>query len=79
MIKVDRGTTETAGDPAELVAETALMLMSIYVIAKDELGEAGAREMIVDVGRVALADEMIARIETKRQHWKEKYEKGERG
>lgn len=46
MIKIDRGTTEIAGDPAELVAETALMLMSIYVIAKDELGEAGAREMI---------------------------------
>lgn len=57
MIKVDRGTTETAGDPAELVAETALMLMSIYVIAKDELGEAGAREMIVNIGCVAMDDE----------------------
>lgn len=57
MIKTENRTTEIAGDPAELVAETALMLVSIYVIAKDELGEAGAREMIVNIGRVAMDDE----------------------
>lgn len=57
MIKTEKGITEIAGDPAEIVAETALMLVSIYVIAKDELGEAGAREMIVNIGRVAMDDE----------------------
>lgn len=62
---------EIAGDPAELVAETALMLMSIYVIAKDKLGEAGAREMIVNIGRAAMEDKRIAEFEKERYCWKE--------
>lgn len=66
MIKIDRGTTEIAGDLAEIMAEIALILMNVYAMTKDELGEAGAREIIVDVGRVAMADEMIARLETKK-------------
>lgn len=48
------------------MADTALVLANLYVISKDKLGEASAREMIVEVGRVAMADEMIARIEKKR-------------
>ena len=66
MIKTDNGTTEIAGDLAEIMADTALVLANLYVISKDKLGEAGAREMIVEVGRVAMADEMIARLETKK-------------
>lgn len=66
MIKTENGTTEIAGDLAEIMADTALVLANLYVISKDKLGEAGAREMIVEVGRVAMADEMIARLETKK-------------
>lgn len=66
MIKTENGITEIEGGLVEIVADTALVLTNLYVIAKDELGEASAREIIVDVGRVAMADEMIARIEKKR-------------
>lgn len=66
MIKTEKGITETEGGLVEIMADTALVLATLYVISKDKLGEASAREMIVEVGRVALADEMIARIEKKR-------------
>lgn len=66
MIKTENGITEIEGALVEIMADTALVLSNLYVISKDKLGEARAREMIVDVGRVALADEMIARIEKKR-------------
>lgn len=66
MIKTENGITEIEGSLVEIMADTALVLTNLYVIAKDKLGEAGAREIIVDVGRVAMADEMIARIEKKR-------------
>lgn len=66
MIKTENGITEMEGSLVEIMADTALVMTNLYVISKDKLGEAGAREMIVDVGRVALADEMIARIEKKR-------------
>lgn len=66
MIKTEKGITEIEGGLVEIMADTALVLANLYVISKDKLGEASAREMIVDVGRVAMADEMIARIEKKR-------------
>ena len=66
MIKTENGLTEIEGSLVEIMADTALVLTNLYVMAKDEVGEASAKEMIVDVGRVALADEMIARIEKKR-------------
>lgn len=66
MIKTENGITEIEGGLVEIMADTALVLANLYVISKDKLGEASAREMIVDVGRVAMADEMIARIEKKR-------------
>ena len=66
MIKTEKGITEIEGGLVEIMADTALVLATLYVISKDKLGEASAREMIVEVGRVALADEMIARIEKKR-------------
>lgn len=66
MIKTENGITEIEGGLVEIMADTALVLANLYVISKDKLGEASAREMIVEVGRVALADEMIARIEKKR-------------
>lgn len=66
MIKTEKGITEIEGGLAEIMADTALVLANLYVISKDKLGEASAREMIVEVGRVAMADEMIARIEKKR-------------
>lgn len=66
MIKTEKGITEIEGGLVEIMADTALVLANLYVISKDKLGEASAREMIVEVGRVALADEMIARIEKKR-------------
>lgn len=66
MIKTENGITEIEGGLVEIMADTALVLTNLYVIAKDKLGEAGAREVIVDIGRVAMADEMIARIEKKR-------------
>lgn len=66
MIKTEKGITEIEGGLVEIMADTALVLANLYVISKDKLGEASAREMIVEVGRVAMADEMIARIEKKR-------------
>lgn len=66
MIKTENGITEIEGGLVEIMADTALVLTNLYVIAKDKLGEVGAREIIVDVGRVAMADEMIARLETKK-------------
>lgn len=66
MIKTENGITEIEGGLVEIMADTALVMTNLYVIAKDKLGEARAREMIVDVGRVAMADEMITRIEKKR-------------
>lgn len=66
MIKTEKGITEIEGGLLEIMADTALVLANLYVISKDKLGEASAREMIVEVGRVAMADEMIARIEKKR-------------
>lgn len=66
MIKTENGITEMEGSLVEIMADTALVMTNLYVISKDKLGEARAREMIVDVGRVALADEMIAGIEKKR-------------
>lgn len=66
MIKTENGITEMEGSLVEIMADTALVMTNLYVMAKDELGEAGAREIIVGVGRAALADEMIARIKKKR-------------
>lgn len=66
MIKTENGITEIEGGLVEIMADTALVLANLYVISKDKLGEAGAREMIVEVGRVAMADEMIAGIEKKK-------------
>lgn len=66
MIKTENGITEIEGGLVEIMADTALVLTNLYVIAKDKLGEAGAREIIVDVGRIAMTDEMIARLEKKR-------------
>lgn len=66
MIKTEKGITEIEGGLVEIMADTALVLANLYVISKDKLGEASAREMIVGVGRVAMADETIARIEKKR-------------
>lgn len=66
MIKTEKGITEIEGGLVEIMADTALVLANLYVISKDKLGEASAKEMIVEVGRVAMADEMIARIEKKR-------------
>lgn len=66
MIKTEKGITEIEGGLVEIMADTALVLANLYVISKDKLGEASAREMIVEAGRVAMADEMIARLETKK-------------
>lgn len=74
MIKTENGITEIEGGLVEIMADTALVMTNLYVIAKDKLGEASAREMIVEVGRVAMADEMIARIEKKRTELYERRE-----
>lgn len=66
MIKTEKGITEIEGGLVEIMADTALVLTNLYVIAKDKLGEARAREMIVDVGRLAMADKMIAGIKKKK-------------
>lgn len=71
MIKVKNGTTEIAGDLAEIMAETALILMNVYAMTKDDLGEANAKEMIVEIGRAAMEDKRIAEFEKKRCCWKE--------
>lgn len=47
-----------------------MILMNIYVISKDKLGEAGAKEMIAEIGRVAMEDERIAEFEKERCCWK---------
>lgn len=66
MIKTENGITEIEGGLVEIMADTALVMTNLYVIAKDKFGEADARKMIVEIGRAAMADEMIARIEKKR-------------
>lgn len=66
MIKTENGITEIEGGLVEIMADTTLVLANLYVIAKDELGEASAKEMIVKVGRVAMADETIAGIKKKK-------------
>lgn len=71
MIKTENGTTEIAGDLAEIMAETALILMNIYAMTKDELGETSAKEMIVEIGRAAMEDKRIAKFEEERCCWKE--------
>ena len=62
MIKTKNGITEMEGSLVEIMADTALVLTNLYVMAKDEVGEASAKEMIVEVGRVAMADKTIAGI-----------------
>lgn len=66
MIKTEKGITEIEGGLVEIMADTALVLTNLYVMAKDEVGEASAKEMIVKVGREAMADEMIAGIKKKK-------------
>ncbi len=66
MIKTEKGITEIEGGLVEIMADTALVMTNLYVMAKDEAGEASAKEMIVKVGRVAMADEMIAGIKKKK-------------
>lgn len=63
MIKTEKGDTKIVGDLAEIMSDTALILMNIYVISKDKLGEAGAKKMIVEIGRVAMEDKRIAEFE----------------
>ena len=70
MIKTENGGTKIAGDLAEIAADTALILMNIYARLKDELGEAGAKEMIVEIGRAAMEDKRIAEFEKERCCWK---------
>lgn len=71
MIKTENGNTKMAGDLAEIMADTALILINIYVISKDKLGEAGAKEMIVEIGRAAMEEKIIAEFEKERCCWKE--------
>lgn len=70
MIKTENGDTKMAGDLAEIMADTALIIMNIYVILKDKLGEASAKEMIVEIGRAAMEDKRIAEFEKERCCWK---------
>lgn len=78
MIKTENGITEIEGGLAEIMADTALVLTNLYVISKDKLGEASAKEMIVKVGRVAMADEMIAGIKKKKTALEGSRESGEK-
>lgn len=48
-----------------------MILMNVYAMTKDELGEASAKEMILEVGRVAMEDKRIAKFEEERYCWKE--------
>lgn len=48
MIKTEKGITEIEGGLVEIMADTALVLANLYVISKDKLGKASAREMIVE-------------------------------
>ena len=64
MIKTENGDTKMVGDLAEIMADTALILMNIYVILKDKLGETRAMEMIVEIGRVAMEDRRITEFES---------------
>lgn len=74
MIKTEKGITEIEGGLVEIMADTALVLANLYVISKDKLGEASAREMIVEVGRVAMEDKRIAEFEKERYCWRENNE-----
>ena len=66
MIRTENGDTKIVGDLAEITADTALILMNIYVILKDKLGEADAKEMIVVIGRAAMEEKRIAEFEKER-------------
>lgn len=63
MIKTKNGGTKIVGDLTEIMADTALIMMNIYVILKDKLGETRAMEMIAEIGRVAIEDKRIAEFE----------------
>lgn len=78
MIKTENGITEIEGNLVEIMADTALVITNLYMIAKGKFGEADARKMIVEIGRVAMADKTIAEVEKERHYWKEKCEKGGR-
>lgn len=67
MIKTENGNTKMAGDLAEIMADTALILMNTYVMLKDKLGEASAKEMIVEIERAAMEDKRIAEFEKVRK------------
>lgn len=78
MIKTEKGITEIEGSLTEIMADTALVITNLYMIAKGKFGEADARKMIVEIGRAAMADKTIAEVEKERHYWKEKCEKGGR-
>ena len=63
MIKTENGDTKIVGDLTEIMADTALIMMNIYGILKDKLGETRAMEMIAEIGRIAMEDERIAEFE----------------
>lgn len=63
MIKTENGDTKMVGDLTEIMSDTSLILMNIYVMLKDKLGEARAKEIIVEIGRVAMEDKRIAEFE----------------
>lgn len=68
MIKTENGITEMEGSLVEIMADTALVITNLYMIAKGEFGEADARKMIVEIGRAAMADKTIAEVEKERHY-----------
>ena len=68
MIKVENGNTTIQGGLPETMAEASIILAGMYVLLKNELGEQIAKQMIVEIGRKAMDEEVIAEIEKRSWH-----------
>lgn len=68
MIKTENGNTTIQGGLPEMLAEASIVLANVYVALKIELGEEIAKQMIVEVGRKAMDEDVIAEIEKRSWH-----------
>lgn len=59
MITIGHGKCVIAGDLLETAAEAALVLAAIYEKAEKQIGEDGAKRLLVGIGKAAVDREAI--------------------
>ena len=57
MVKADMGRIQIAGPESLIFVEVTTILRAYYKILVEKLGEEEATEILVDVGRIAVADD----------------------